>query len=562
MIERQTSEIVDTPSSRVELRTYYVKTASGALPVQKEYPVSPEKELEIEAAALAIPKTDISRQYEFQTQNRIIMNQVADLFLRDNAPISDEEFNTKLKNFYVERSHRFNTYAEMCAAMQAGQVENLQATLEDFIPRERVNRILAENPNTILFGETNIPVTYHRHGETVMGSVVLTTEQVLGMHEWPHIPSGKNIQVTVSVHNQLIVENGANMDHLQAQVANMQVASLWDRWKVSQADGDIYSVEGALLLQPQEYGHHPLTGEPLNAYPVITLTEKGAQIHYSNNQEEAIQARGVVEARIAELKAQETQRVELQTLWTFIQQPEEWKYVDTLAVPPGEISSIEVYLKIQEGLASGTDVLTLKDDISLLNKRIKEGKETEHLLKLLSNMSNKESTPDDSQKKVKTTQEQIAQKIVVAFEALTSENKAEKNSERISDDELQTFWSKYRYQMKRRVKEDLLTVLTLRGPVNLLAAEDAINELPELIKEYRARIYSTSDTVRQQQQERILQQIVRMKSIVEMMKEYSIESENQIREFSRVLQEVLKEGKYQEVEDIFNKTIERSVFTE
>lgn len=96
----------------------------------------------------------------------------------------------------------------------------------------------------------------------------------------------------------------------------------------------------------------------------------------------------------------------------------------------------------------------------------------------------------------------------------------------------------------------------------MLAAEDAINELPELIKEYRARIYSTSDTVRQQQQERILQQIVRMKSIVEMMKEYSIESENQIREFSRVLQEVLKEGKYQEVEDIFNKTIEKSVFTE
>lgn len=53
-----------------------------------------------------------------------------------------------------------------------------------------------------------------------------------------------------------------------------------------------------------------------------------------------------------------------------------------------------------------------------------------------------------------------------------------------------------------------------------------------------------------------------MKSIVELMKEYGIESENQIREFSRVLQEVLKEGKYQEVEDIFNETIERSVFTE
>lgn len=269
----------------------------------------------------------------------------------------------------------------------------------------------------------------------------------------------------------------------------------------------------------------------------------------------------MIEAHIAEYKAQEEKRAELQNAWTAIQEPNAWKYADFLSPNAGELSSEEIYLHIKDTLANSGDILTLADQIRLLQQRIKDGEDTSHIHARLEHRAEQpRSEASDSGE----DEEERRQRLLLdkKIEDTLLDKIEGRDEPSLTDEEILIAW-KQRHGLKTRVRNDLLALVTLRGPASLFEAEEVLENLPRLITEYRTRVNSAQDNTTRQRHESVLHQLIFMRDITSMMTDYGIAGTQNIEEFAHVLRDVIKSRTNDytdDAESIFSEVVEKAHF--
>lgn len=556
MIDKVESSIIENQQmEEVELRIYHIKTADGVVKVQKEFPLTPAQQLDIEAHDLATRPA----VYDFQTHNNELMTAVYQILLRDNRTPTKQELEKMLGDWYLQIAKHFSTVHAFREALQTGQNDNLRAKLTDFIDLETIESIQRNNPDYYMLGDVEIPLHYEIQNGAVGISMVVTPEQALSMTTWPDFPSHKKVLISVFTSQGYVIQNAASLEQMQTAVSSSVIERKWIEYKEATGIDTTHSLEEALELQPVAYAQHPITGEALLAYPKIEITQTGTRVTYTTSLEEAKQAKTVVDAHIVEYKAQEIERVQLLADWKAIQAPDAWKYADTLMPNAGELPSEELYLLIKSTIDNNGDIITQKGAIRLLQQRIKDGKGIEDLLETL-----KVRSTYDPHAEERAKQEDERKRLLLDQRIQDSLEKILNGEETVlTDTELLDAWKKHK-SLRAKVKNDLLTILTMKGPAFLLKSERALEAMPALLTEYRTRIRSTQDDTMRARHKFVLQKLTFMNTIISMMAEYGITGTQNNQEFTRVLHEVMRGKTVAELENteaIFNEVVEKATFS-
>ena len=298
----------------------YLKGSSNPF-TEEEKELTGEEAMKVFAKALAQGEIDMP----FVKHNKEVMETVNDLWRRAEGEIENMEqlFSAEnLKNFYAERLGLISSKKELEKAIQEGKI-NLELDINELVPLERREEILRENPNSIdiLGTSRQIHYSYDSWREKFSASIKIPAADVLKLAEAPVLPSGRNITLeVVSEEGKNYPQfSGVNLEELKQKSREFLIEKQWDAWQYSEKAPKAQRLEnfdplGELptLPEPIEFGTDPETGEPIFAYPGVSVESYSSgnkyYIKYFPSQKAAEEAQAEV-LKIME-QAKEEQRKE------------------------------------------------------------------------------------------------------------------------------------------------------------------------------------------------------------------------------------------------------------
>jgi len=230
-----------------------------------------------------------------------------------------------LKNFYIERLNSISSKKELEEALREGKM-SLELNLDELVPPERREEILRKNPNVIniLNKDFQVDYSYSSWDKKFSASIKISASDVLKLTETPVLPSGRKVILEVTDDDEVYVMFfGANLEELKQKSRKFLITKQWNEWYYSDMAPKPKYLEnfdplGELpaLPEPIKFGSDPESGDPLFAFPAVTVKS----YHYNNeyyikyfpSKEEAKQAQEeVIEImRLARAEQQEKEEKE------------------------------------------------------------------------------------------------------------------------------------------------------------------------------------------------------------------------------------------------------------
>lgn len=293
--------------------------------------LSEQREIKGEAAvsvfAQALASGDID--LPFVTHNKGVLAQLKDLYIRSAGETEQPLSTEQLAEIYRGRLQSIGSRKGLEAALAAGTLD-LTLKLDEYMPAEVREQITSSNPDTVRIGDVAYRVAYADRGygtDRFSARIRVPAAQIFSLSDMPSIPSGKAITIEVidkegGMYSQF---QGRDLDELKTKSKDFLARQQWDNWRYTQpseilqqrlANFDPAS-ESPTLPERLPYGTDPQTGEPLYAYPAVTVESS----YYSGNtyyvgyyatEKEALEA----QTRFEKVKTQalEKQRIEQERL--------------------------------------------------------------------------------------------------------------------------------------------------------------------------------------------------------------------------------------------------------
>lgn len=312
----------DPASDRVLRKvTIYLKGSYSPF-MEEERLLSGEEAMKVFAEALAQGKIDLP----FVKHNKEVMETVNGLWRR----AMERQFSTEnLKTFYTERLGTISSRKELEAALQKGEV-NLELNLDELVPPERREEILRGNPDTIEILGVSRQVQYGHDdwNKKFTATIKIPAADILKLKEASVLPSGRTLTFEViSKEGENYPQfSGAHLDELKQKSRQLLIKKQWDEWRYSEKAPQEQRLEnfdpsGDLpnLPEPVIFGNDPETGEPLSAFPAITVESSyyggnKYSIKYFSSREEAEQAQAKVLEIIERTKTEQRKKEERERL--------------------------------------------------------------------------------------------------------------------------------------------------------------------------------------------------------------------------------------------------------
>jgi hypothetical protein len=234
----------------------------------------------------------------------------------------ERPFSTEnLKNFYIERLGSISSKKELEVALQEKKID-LELKTDEFISPERREEILRENPDSIEISGTTreIQYSYDDWNKKFIASVKIAASDILKLRKTPILPSGRNLTLeVVDEEGQTRTQfSGTNIEELKQKSRQFLIKKQWDKWRYSEKAPKEQRLEdfdtlGKLptLPEPIQFGSDPETGDPLLAFPAVTVESSYYSrdkyfIRYFSSREKAEEA----QAKVLEImrQAKEKQR--------------------------------------------------------------------------------------------------------------------------------------------------------------------------------------------------------------------------------------------------------------
>ncbi|MFN7088523.1 MAG: hypothetical protein ACK4NX_01700 [Candidatus Paceibacteria bacterium] len=233
-----------------------------------------------------------------------------------------------LKTFYTERLGTISCKKDLEAALQEGRI-NLELNLDDLVSPERREEILRGNPDSIKILGVNRQVQYGYDdwNKKFTASVKVPAADILKLQEAPVLPSGRllTLEVVGKEGDNYTQFSGTNLEELKQKSRQFLLKKQWDEWRYSGKAPQEQRLEnfnplGELppLPKPIKFGSDPETGEPVFAFPAVTVESSYGgnkySIKYFPSREEAEQAQAKVleimeRARTEQRKKEERERL-------------------------------------------------------------------------------------------------------------------------------------------------------------------------------------------------------------------------------------------------------------
>ena len=318
------------PTSDRTLRkvAIYLKGSYNAF-MEEERALAGEEAMKIFAEALVQGKIDMP----FVRHNKQVMETVNDLWRRAEGkhksfmerPFSSEN----LKTFYIERLGSISSKQELEAALREGKI-NLELDINELCSPERREEILRGNPDSIdiLGVSRRVEYRYDDWNKKFTAAIKIPTSDVLKLTETPTLPSGRSITFeVVSKEGETYTQfSGTDLQELKQKSRQFLIKKQWDEWRYSGKAPQEQRLEnfdplGALpnLPEPVQFGSDPETGEPILAFPAITIetsyySGNKYSIKYFSSREEAEQAQAKVLEVVEKAKAEQRKKEERERL--------------------------------------------------------------------------------------------------------------------------------------------------------------------------------------------------------------------------------------------------------
>jgi HrpA-like RNA helicase len=276
--------------------------------MEEEKLVTGEEAVKIFAEALSRGKIDLL----FVRHNKQVMETINDLWLRNEGKFMERPFSLEnLKTFYIKQLGNISSSKELEKALQEGKI-NLELNLDELIPPERREEILRGNPDSIdILGiKRQIRYRYDDWDKKFTAVVQIPASDVLKLTEMPTLPSGRSITFEiVSQEGETYTQfSGTNIQELKQKSRQFLIKKQWDEWQSSGKAPQEKRLENfdpletlPNLPEPVQFGFDPETGEPIFAFPAITVESS----YYSGNKYSIKYFPSREEAEIAQVKALE-----------------------------------------------------------------------------------------------------------------------------------------------------------------------------------------------------------------------------------------------------------------
>jgi hypothetical protein len=242
----------------------------------------------------------------------------------------ERQFSTEnLKTFYIERLGSISSKKELEAALQEGKI-NLELNLDELVSPERREEILRGNPDSIdiLSISRRVQYSYDDWNKKFTAAIKIPASDVLQLTEMPILPSGRSITFeVVSKEGETYTQfSGTNLQELKQKSRQFLIKKQWGEWQYSGKMPQEKRLEnfdplGALpnLPEPVQFGSDPETGEPIFAFPAITVESSyysgnKYSIKYFSSREEAEQAQAKVLEVIERVKTEQRKKEERERL--------------------------------------------------------------------------------------------------------------------------------------------------------------------------------------------------------------------------------------------------------
>ncbi len=274
------------------------------------------------AQALASGNIDLP----FVAHNNEVLLRLKDLYVRSAGETAQPVSTQQLAEIYRGRLQSIGSRKELEAALAAGTLD-LTVKLDEYIPAEVREQVIRDNPDTVQIGDATYSVIYADSGygaDRFSARIRIPASQMFSLSDMPTISSGRAITIEVldkegSTSKQF---EGKDLDELKKRSRDYLVKQQWDGWRYAQPSetlqqrltsfdptGDAPTLPVRLL-----YGTDPETGEPMYAYPAVTVESSSYSgnaysIKYYSTEAEAQQALTKVEE--IRTQALEKQRLEL-----------------------------------------------------------------------------------------------------------------------------------------------------------------------------------------------------------------------------------------------------------
>jgi len=242
----------------------------------------------------------------------------------------ERPFSTEnLKTFYIERLGNISSKKELEAALREGKI-NLELNLDELVSPERREEILRGNPDSIdiLGTSRRVRYSYDNRDNKFTAAIKIPAVDVLKLTEMPILPSGRSITFeVVSKEGETYTQfSGINLQELKQKSRQLLIKKQWDEWRYSEKAPQDKRLEnfdplGALpdLPEPVQFGSDPENGEPIFAYPAITVESSyyggnKYSIKYFSSREEAEQAQAKVLEIMEQAKTEQRKKEERESL--------------------------------------------------------------------------------------------------------------------------------------------------------------------------------------------------------------------------------------------------------
>jgi len=207
-------------------------------------------------------------------------------------------------------------------SLQEGKI-NLELNLDELVPPEVRQEILRGNPDSIDILGTNRRVEYRYDdwNKKSIAAIKIPAADVLKLTEMPTLPSGRSItfEVISKEGETYTLFSGTNLQELKQKSRQFLIKEQWDEWRYSGKAPQEQHLEnfdplGTLpnLPEPVQFGFDPETGEPLFAFPALTVEPSyygnKYSIRYFPSREEAEQAQAKVLEIIEQTKIEQRKK--------------------------------------------------------------------------------------------------------------------------------------------------------------------------------------------------------------------------------------------------------------
>ncbi|QQS43413.1 DEAD/DEAH box helicase [Candidatus Roizmanbacteria bacterium] len=277
--------------------------------------------VEVFANALAAGRLDLP----FVSENNEVITKLRDLYLRSAGETAQPLSTQQLAEIYKGRLQSIASRKELEEALAAGTLD-LSVKLDEYVSVEVQEQIIRDNPDTLQIGDATFGITYADSGwgsDRFSARIRVPANQVFSFTEVPALPSGRAITIEIVDKEGSTAKQfeGKDLEELKKRTREHLVKQQWDSWRYAQPSDVLQqrltsfdpTGEAPTLPERLAYGTDPETGEPMYAYPALTVERSSYSgdsysVRYYATEAEAQQA----QARVEEIRTQalEKQRLE------------------------------------------------------------------------------------------------------------------------------------------------------------------------------------------------------------------------------------------------------------